>query len=108
MLGSCSILIRKAPAQEEAILGFRAAWAMFSNANLDMKIFLMGDGVYSAFLKGYAHSLLQRFIEADGEAYAIEEDVKARGIESMPEGVRVIPAADVPGLLEDTESIMSF
>lgn len=111
MISSCSVIIRKPMGAEAATLGVRAAWAMFTNASLDVSIILMGDGVYSALGKdGYIKQMYERFIGQDGNVYAVQEDLQARGVDAktLPQGVSVIPASQVSGLVEDSDSIMTF
>lgn len=111
MIGSCSIIIRKPLANEAATLGIRAAWAMFTNASIEIKLILMADGVYSILGKaGYAKKLFARFLDEGGEVYAIQEDLEARGINSalLPEGVTILEGDKVFALLEETESVMTF
>lgn len=111
MLGSCSIIIRKPLGSEPATLGIRAAWAMFTNASIEIKLLLMGDGVYSVLGKsGYVPGLFSRFISEGGEVYAIKEELEAKDIgqDMLPEGVQVVAADDVNDLIEETESVMTF
>lgn len=111
MLDSCSIIIRKPFGNEAATLGIRAAWAMLSNASLEIKIVLMGDGVYSVLGKsGYVKDMFKRFLSEDGEVYAIKEDLVERFVDedSLPEGVQVIPASEISELVNDTNSVMTF
>lgn len=111
MLGSCSIIIRKAPGREEATLGVRAAWAMLTNAGLEVSLVFMGDGVYSAFAgPGYLRGLLERFCAESDTAFVVREDLEERGLDvaSLPEGVRLTSAAEVGDMVQDTESILTF
>ena len=98
-------------ANEVATLGIRAAWAMFTNANIEVKLILMSDGVYSILGKaGYVSNLFKRFLKEGGEVYALREDLDARGIDdaSLPEGVTILEGDKVFDLLEETESVMTF
>lgn len=111
MLDSCSIIIRKPLGHEAATLGVRAAWAMLTNASLDIKVILLGDGVYSPLGKsGYVKDMFERFLGEDGEVYAVKEDLEARYVpeDSLPDGVKVIPASEVSELVNDTDSVMTF
>lgn len=111
MIGSCSIIIRKPYGAEGATLGIRAAWAMFTNASIDIKLLLMGDGVYSVLGKeGYVKNLYARFIGEGGEVYALKEDMEARGVEEnmLPEGTKIVEASDVFDLIDETESVLTF
>ena len=111
MLDSCSIIIRKPLGHEYATLGIRAAWAMLTNASLDIKVLVMGDGVYSLLAKtGYVKDMFERFIAEEGEVYAIKEDLAARGLDegSLPDGVELIDAGDVSELVMNTDSVMTF
>lgn len=111
MISSCSILIRKGPAQEPAVLGVRAAWAMFGSGGIDVKIILMADGIYSVLGRNdYLATMYARFIGEVGKVYAVEEDMNARGIKpaSLPEGIVVTPAAGVAALIDDADSVMTF
>lgn len=111
MLDSCTIVIRKPLGHEYAVLGVRAAWAMLSNGGLEIRIVLLGDGVYSGLAKeGYIKNMLERFIEEDGAVYAVEEDLAERGLDAanLPQGVQVIASADVSELALDADSVMTF
>lgn len=111
MISSCSVIIRKSLGQEPATLGIRAAWAMLSNADIEVKIILMGDGVYSVLGKsGYMKRLYERFLGEEGEAYAIKEDLEARGLDAdaLPAGTSVVAASEISALIGDTDSVMTF
>lgn len=111
MISSCSILVRKSFGQEPATLGIRAAWAMLTNGGIDIKIILMGDGIYSLLGKtGYIKAMYDRFLGEEGEVYAIKEDLEARGIDAstLPKGIEVVEKSAVADLIDDTDSIMSF
>ena len=111
MITSCSVIIRKGLGQEPATLGVRAAWAMLSNADIEVKIILLGDGVYSVLGKsGYLKKMFERFLGEEGEAYAIREDLEARGLDedSLPSGTTVIAAAEVSEIIGGTDSVMTF
>ena len=111
MISSCSIIIRKPFGQEPATLGIRAAWAMLTNGGIDIKIILMGDGIYSVLgQSGYVKSMYERFLGEDGEVYAVKEDLEARGIDrnDLPDGVEVVPSAKIAGIVDDGDSIMTF
>lgn len=111
MLDSCSVIIRKALGSEQAVLGVRAAWAMMGNGGLEVKVLLMGEGVYSALGRGgYVRGMFERFIAEDGKVYAISEDLAERGISegSLPSGVELVPAAEVSELVLDSGAVMTF
>lgn len=111
MISSCSVIIRKPLGKEEATLGIRAAWAMFTNAGIDANVILLGDGVYSVLGKaGYIKNLFTRFLGEGGKVYAVKEDLDHRGVDAslLPEGVIVTSASDVPGLIDEGASVMTF
>ena len=111
MISSCSIIIRKPFGQEPATLGIRAAWAMLTNGGLEIKIILLGDGIYSVLGKtGYVKSMYERFLGEEGEVYAVQEDLEARGIDEddLPDGVEVVASAKIAGIVGDTDSVMTF
>ena len=111
MLSSCGIIIRKPLGNEAATLGIRAAWAMFTNASIEIKLILMSDGVYSILGKtGYVKNLFEKFLNEGGEIYAVREDLEARGINpaQLPGDVNVVAGEEIYDLLEDTESVMTF
>ncbi|MDL2267269.1 DsrE family protein [Desulfovibrio sp. OttesenSCG-928-G15] len=110
MISSCTVLIRKPLGKEEATLGIRSAWAMFSSAGMDVKIILLGDGIYSVLGKsGYVKNLFARFLGEEGEIHAVKEDMEQRGIEEsmLPDGITVTPAADIPEVLGEG-SVLTF
>lgn len=111
MLDSCSIIIRKPLGHEYAALGIRAAWAMLTNAGLEIKVILLGDGVYSALAKdGYVKDMFERFMGEDGAVYAVKEDLTERGLakDNLPGGIEVIAALEVSEIVMDTDAIMTF
>ena len=111
MLDSCSIIIRKPLGHEYATLGIRAAWAMMANASLEIKVVLLGDGVYSLLAKdGYVKDMFERFIEEEGEVYAVKEDLAERGLDedSLPDGVEIVEADELSELVLETDSVMTF
>lgn len=111
MLDSCSVIIRKPLGHEYATLGVRAAWAMLTNGSLEVKIILMGDGVYSLLAKdGYVKDMFKRFMGEDGEVYAVKEDLAERGLDedALPEGIELIEASAVSEIVLDTDSVMTF
>lgn len=111
MLDSCSIIIRKPPGHEYVTLGARAAWAMLTSGGLAVKVVLIGDGVYSALAKdGYVKSLFDRFMEEDGEIYAVKEDLAERGLgnSSIPNGIELIGSSDISEIVLDADSVMTF
>lgn len=111
MLDSCSIIIRKPLGHEYATLGVRAAWAMLTNASLEIKIILLGDGVYAALAKeGYVKDMFERFMAEDGAIYAVKEDLAERGLDedNLPEGVELVAASEVSEIVLDTDSVMTF
>lgn len=111
MISSASIIIRKPYGQEPATLGIRAAWAMLTNGGIDIKIILMGEGVYAVLGKtGYIKTMFERFIGEEGEVYAVKEDLEERGISTsdLLDGIEVVERSAVAGLIEDTESVVTF
>jgi sulfur relay protein TusB/DsrH len=111
MISSCSIIIRKPLGQEPAVLGVRAAWAMLTNGGIDVRIILLGEGVYSLLGKtGYLRSMYERFLGEEGEVFAAREDLEARGIDpkDLPAGVEVVPSAELADIVDKTRSVMTF
>lgn len=111
MISSCSVIIRKPLGQESATLGIRAAWAMLTNASLDITVLLMGDGVYSVLGKsGYIKQMFTRFLGEEGKVCAVKEDLEARGlsVSDLPDGVEEIAASEVFDLLDESDSVMTF
>lgn len=111
MLDSCSIIIRKPLGHEYATLGIRAAWAMLTGGGLEIKIILLGDGVYSVLAKeGYVKDMFERFMAEDGEVYAVKQDLAERGLyeASLPDGIELVEAAAVSEIILDTDSVMTF
>ncbi len=111
MISSCSIIVRKPLGQEAATLGIRAAWAMMANSGMDVSVILMGDGIYSVLGKsGYIRDLYRKFLDENGAVYAVTEDMEARGIEAgqLPEGIEPLAASGVYGIVEATDSVMTF
>ncbi len=111
MISSCSVIVRKPLGQEPSTLGIRAAWAMMANSGIEVSVILMGDGIYSVLGKsGYIRDLYRKFLDENGTVYAVTEDMEARGIEAdqLPEGIEPLAAADVYGIVDDTDSIMTF
>ena len=111
MLSSCTILIRKGFGIEPSTLAVRAAWAMMTNGGLDIKVIVMGDGIYSLLGKsGYIKDMYARFLVEEGELYIVKEDLEARGIaeSQLPDGAEVVPASSIYDLIDETESVMTF
>ena len=111
MLSTINVVVRKAPGQEAAVLGLRAAWAMLTNGGLDVRLLYMGDGVFNLLgLPGYAGDLLQRFRTEGGTVHALEQSLEERGLspEALVEGVEVISAEDVAELVQDAEATTAY
>ncbi len=111
MISSCSIIVRKPLGIEPSTLAIRAGWAMLTNGGLDIKMIVMGDGLYSLLGKtGYIKDMYVRYLGEDGEVYLVEEDMKERGLteDMFPDGVEVISQDEVAGIIDETDSVMTF
>lgn len=111
MISSCSIIVRKPLGIEESTLAIRAGWAMMNNGGIEIKMIIMGDGLYSLLgTKGYIKDMYARFLGEDAEVYLIEEDMEARGLteDMFPDGCEVISQSEVADLIDETESVMTF
>ena len=110
MINSCVVLIRKPCGHEHALLGVRASWAMLA-AGLEVTVLIMGQGIFSVFGEnGYLSDLYVRFLEQGGLVYAVLEDLEEAGmdVKSLPFDIAVIPASEVPPLVQKTTSVMTF
>lgn len=111
MLSTVNVVVRKAPGQEPAVLGLRAAWAMLSNGGMDVRLLCMGDGVFNLLgLPGYAGGMLRRFMFEGGVVRALGSSLEERGLpaEALMAGVEVIDAEEAAEMVQDAEATTAY
>jgi len=110
MINSACFVVAKPSGVEQSALGIRTAWACHQNG-FESKILYAEEGVWCLTGNpGYVTSLLNDFIEQEGEVYALKEDLERRGLteDDLIDGVEIIAAADVAGMCEDCETVNYF
>ena len=111
MLHSMNVVVRKAPGDEAAILGLRAAWAVMSGGGLDTQLVYMNDGVFNLLgVPGYAGGLLERFIEEGGGVSVLRDSMEERGLSEKDfiKGVNVVDKDDVADMVQDADATATF
>lgn len=111
MLHSMNVIVRKAPGDEAAILGLRAAWAVMSNGGMDTNLLYINDGIFNLLgVPGYIGGLLERFIEEGGNVSAMRESLEERGLSQsdLIEGVTIIDKADIADAIQDADATINF
>lgn len=111
MLHSANVIVRTPPGEEAAVLGLRAAWAVMSNGGLDTRLVYMGDGVFNLLnLPGYAGTLLERFVSEGGGVSVLDKSLEERGLteDDLIEGVSVVDADEIAGLVQDHDATVTF
>ncbi|MBI4806576.1 MAG: DsrE family protein [Desulfovibrio sp.] len=111
MLHSMNVVVRKAPGEEAAVLGLRAAWAVMSSGGLDTQLVYMNDGVFNLLgVPGYIGDLLGRFIEEGGEVSVLRDSMVEFGLteKDFIEGVKVVDKEDVADMVQDADATATF
>jgi len=111
MLHSMNVVVRKAPGDEAAILGLRAAWSVMSNGGLDTQLVYINDGVFNLRgVPGYIGGLLERFIEEGGTVSVLRDSLEQRGLtqDDLVDGVTVVDQDDIADLVQDADATVTF
>ena len=111
MLQSMNVVVRKAPGEEAAVLGLRAAWAVMSSGGLETQLVYMEDGVFNLLgVPGYIGELLGRFIEEGGEVSALRDSIDERGLSEKDfiKGVKIVDKGDVADMVQDADATATF
>ncbi|WP_319468585.1 DsrE family protein [uncultured Pseudodesulfovibrio sp.] len=110
MINSVCFVVSKPLGVELSALGIRTAWACHQNG-FEAKIVYTEEGVWCLTGNpGYQTSMLNDFIEEDGEVFVIREELEKRGLseDNLIDGVEIVDAADVADLCEDVETVNYF
>lgn len=110
MINSVCFVVTKPLGVEQGALGIRSAWACHQNG-FETKIIYSEEGVWCLTGNpGYHTSMINDFVEQDGEVYVVKEHLEKRGIseDDIAEGVEVVEADDVADLCEDAETVNYF
>jgi tRNA 2-thiouridine synthesizing protein D len=118
MAKSTLVLITKAPyGLEEAFAGLRLALAMGVNG-MKTSVVMVEDGVFNAVKTQKPETVkMPSNVEATKElydfevpVYVVKEDLVARGISeaNVFEGLKVVPASALKGLVADHDVITTF
>ncbi|WP_027176791.1 DsrE family protein [Desulfovibrio aminophilus] len=111
MFSTVNVVVRKAPGQEPAVLGLRAAWAMLTNGGFDVRLLCMGDGVFNLLgLPGYAGDMLRRFMAEGGSVHALGTSLEERGLspEALIDGVEVVDAEEAAEMVQYAEATTAY
>jgi sulfur relay (sulfurtransferase) DsrF/TusC family protein len=106
-----NVVVRKAPGEEAAILGLRAAWAVLSSGGLDTQLVYMSDGVFNLLgVPGYVGGLLERFIEEGGGVNVLRDCIEERGFSEKDfiAGVKVVDKDDIADMVQDADATATF
>jgi len=110
MINSLCLIVTKPLGAELSALGVRAAWACHQGG-FATKLVYAEEGVDClAAGEGYQSSMLADFIAADGEVFAVREDLARRGLDeaALPQGVAVVAAAQLAELCEECDTVNHF
>lgn len=110
MIDSICIIVKRPMGEESSTLGIRTSYATLMSA-LETKLFFMSDGVYNLLeTAGYNTFMLKEVIKEEGEVICLGESLESRGLsgKDLIEGVRIVREGDVPGIIEDCQSLAVF
>jgi tRNA 2-thiouridine synthesizing protein C len=111
MLSTINVIVRKAPGEEQAVLGLRTAWAMINSGGFDVQLIYMGDGVYNLLgVSGYIGTLLGQVAKESGMLFAHAGSLRERGIaeDALVPGIELLEDEDLAEKVADADATTTY
>ncbi|MBN2062117.1 MAG: DsrE family protein [Deltaproteobacteria bacterium] len=110
MIDSICIIVKRPMGQEASILGTRTSYATLMSA-LETRLLFIDDGVFNLLeTTGYNTAMLKEIIKQEGIIFCLSNSLNSRGLsgEDIIEGVKIVHEEDVPGIIEECQSLAFF